>query len=175
MKKTASLFLALMLLFGAVCVSSAEETKSFDPAAVTAGMLDNVNQVLENNVTVAESDTPGLYKVYYRAMDMGCYLTVTGSEETPEVMNKIGVSEIFFYEENTAQTYLTFFLAVSAAVEQYVTGEEFVEVLKTLTGMIQTAMEKQGQAESFTVGAYTATLSVEGGSGMILLDFEIRA
>lgn len=172
MKKTFSFLLAL-LLFALPCFALAEAGEGIDPAAAVEGMLKNVNGPLNGNVTVLESDTPGVYNVYYQAADMGCYMTIGSADSGSGAGDRLSVSEIFVYTSDTSQMYLTFFLAVSAALEQYVTGEEFSPALTRLSETLSTAMSTEGYTAGFTAEGCSVTVSVETGSGMILLEFEM--
>lgn len=175
MKKILSLVLALLFLFILPGLSLAEETESFDPAAVAEGMLKNVNVPLENNVTVLESDTPGLYSVYYQAADLGCYLTVSGSEGENAGRGTVNVSDIFYYDAGTTEVYLTFFLAVSAAAEQYVTGETFDTAVSALSAALNAAMKSESCSAGYEAAGCSVLVTVEAGSGMILLECTLTA
>ena len=174
MKKVLAVLLTLILLLSAVWSSGAEAPDSgFDPETVVRGMLERANAQLSNNVTVTAEDTPGLYTVYYKAADMGCYLNIGKRSAEGTVNDRIEFSESFIFDNETAQAYLAFYLCCSAALVQYLTEEDFGTAAKALSDALNTAMAAEEHTCRYTVGTYEIKTDVMTGSGMVLFDLEI--
>lgn len=181
MKRTAAFALALILLITAPVLALADPlTEGFDPETVVAGMLENVNAGVSNSFTAEAADTEGLYNVYFQGAFMGGYLCINHVDETGvaadgEKNNHIVFADAFAYNEDTAASYLDFWLAISSGLVQYATGTAFDTASGELFSGLSAAVSADEHIYKYASAGYDIELTVNSGNGMLLISTEITA